>query len=169
MVQVWQFVPVRMGVWVRVGVRVLVNFNAAGVRQRPLIDWALRGRLLRECPLLVTLLTAGLATAQQDALHQFVNTRSVFVAWTLQSNHFPLCLCWHAGVTVHQRLSGLRKGVGYAVTEALPQACPVFYRARLAACVPDYLCDVLGLAPGALVREQRQTVDVRRRGRRTQR
>lgn len=61
---------------------------------------------------------------------------------------------------MHQRLSGLGEGVGDAVAEALPQTCPVLDRARLAAGVPDYLCDVLGLAPSALVREQRQTVDV---------
>lgn len=37
---------------------------------------------------------------------------------------------------------------------------PVLNRLRQTSRVPDYLRDVLGLAPGALVREQRQAVDV---------
>lgn len=41
------------------------------------------------------------------------------------SYHFPLCLCRHAGVTVHQRLSWLWERVGDAVTETLAQASSV--------------------------------------------
>lgn len=48
-------------------------------------------------------------------------------------------------------------------TQRKPSSWPVLNRARLTSRVPDYLCDVLGFAPGALVREQRQAVDVCRR------
>lgn len=37
------------------------------------------------------------------------------------SYHFPLCLGWHAGVAVHQRLGRLWERVGDAVTETLAQ------------------------------------------------
>ena len=67
-------------------VRVGVDFGAAGVRQGRVINGALRGRELHDCPLLVILFTAGLAAAQQDALHQFLHTRSVLVARALQSH-----------------------------------------------------------------------------------
>lgn len=50
-----------------------------------------------------------------------------------------------------------------------PSSWPVLDRARLTSCVPDNLSDVLGFAPGALVREQRQAVDVCRRCRWMQR
>lgn len=118
---------------------------------------------LHHRPLLDTFLTAGLAATVEDPLDQLIHMRRLFTARALQSHHFPLCLGRHAGVTVHQRLGRLWERVGDAVTEALAQTSSVLNRARLTSRVPDYLCDVLGFAPGALVREQRQAVDVCRR------
>lgn len=135
---------------------------AEGVGQRGNVQDIICRIELHHCPLLAAFFTAGLAAAVEDPLHQLIHMRGLCTR-ALQSHHFPLSLGRHAGVTVHQRLGGLWERVGDAVAETLTQTGSVLNRARLTSRVPDYLCDVLGFAPGALVREQRQTVDVCRR------
>lgn len=91
--------------------------------------------------------------------------------WRPQSRYALLTEPWGCNSLTSRRfriipfLFGLHWRI---VRQRGPSSWPVLNRARLTSRVPDYLCDVLGLAPGALVREQRQAVDVCRRCRWTQ-
>lgn len=116
---------------------------------------------LQQCPLLAQFLTAGLTATVQDPLHQLIHTRCLLITRTIQSHHLPLGLSRHAGVAVYKRLCGLRKSVGYTVAKALSQTRPVLDGLRDTTYMPNYLCDVLGFAPGTFIRKQGQPVDVR--------